>query len=93
MPQAMIMGIPIVATKVDGTPEAVSDGINGFLLGPHDVKGMAEKIIYLLGHADKAQAMGESGKAMVGEFDILKMVDEQEKLYLRLLREKGRVLE
>jgi glycosyltransferase involved in cell wall biosynthesis len=89
----MIMGIPIVATRVDGIPEAVSDGINGFLLEPHDVKGMAEKIVYLLRHSDKAQDMGEKGKAMVGEFDIWKMVDEQEKLYLKLLREKGRVLE
>jgi glycosyltransferase involved in cell wall biosynthesis len=92
LPQAMIMGIPIVATGVDGTPEAVSDGINGFLLEPHDIKGMAEKIVYLLRHSDKAQDMGEKGKAMVGEFDIGKMVTEQEKLYLKLLTEKGRVL-
>jgi hypothetical protein len=53
---------------------------------------MAEKIVYLLRHSDKAQDMGEKGKAMVGEFDIGKMVDEQEKLYLKLLTEKGRVL-
>ena len=93
LPQAMIMGIPIVATKVDGTPEAVSDGLNGFLVAPHDVRGMAEKIIYLLSHSDKAQDIGERGKAMVGEFDIWKMVDEQERLYLSLLREKGGVME
>jgi glycosyltransferase involved in cell wall biosynthesis len=93
LPQAMIMGIPIVATKVDGTPEAVTDGENGFLIAPHDVRGMAEKIVYLLSYSDKAQDMGERSKAMVGEFDIWKMVDEQEELYLRLLREKGRVLE
>jgi glycosyltransferase involved in cell wall biosynthesis len=92
LPQAMIMGIPIVATKVDGTPEAVIDGVNGFLVEPHDVKGMAENIIYLLNHAEKAVEMGKQGKGMVGAFDIWKMVDEQEKLYLDLLREKGRVM-
>ena len=93
LPQAMIMGIPIVATKVDGTPEAVIDGVNGFLRDPHDVRGMAENIYYLLNHSDKAVAMGKKGKGMVEAFDIGKMVREQEKLYLSLLREKGRVTE
>jgi glycosyltransferase involved in cell wall biosynthesis len=93
LPQAMIMGIPIVATKVDGTPEAVIDGVNGFLVEPHDLKGMAEKIVYFLSHSEKAVEMGKQGKEMVEEFDIGKMVSEQEKLYLSLLREKGRIRE
>ena len=33
-PQAMAAGVPIVATRVDGAPEAVIDGVNGFLLAP-----------------------------------------------------------
>jgi glycosyltransferase involved in cell wall biosynthesis len=90
LPQAMVMGIPIVATRVDGTPEAVANGVNGFLVEPHDVKGMAEKIVYLFDHPEKARAMGKRGKGMLGEFDIWRMVREQEKLYLMLLREKGR---
>jgi glycosyltransferase involved in cell wall biosynthesis len=92
LPQAMIMGIPIVATGVDGTPEAVTDGLNGFLVDPHDVRGMAEKIVYLLDHSEKAIDMGRRGKKMVEEFDIWKMVSEQEELYLSVLSEKGRVM-
>jgi hypothetical protein len=57
------------------------------------VRGMAEKIVYLLNHSEKARAMGVRGKGMTGEFDIRKMVSEQEKLYLSLLREKGRITE
>ena len=90
LPQAMIMGIPVVATKVDGTPEAVTDGVNGFLLEPRDIRRMAEKIIYLLDHPEEARGLGERGRGMVGAFDIWKMVEKQEKLYLKLLREKGR---
>jgi glycosyltransferase involved in cell wall biosynthesis len=92
LPQAMIMGIPIVATGVDGTPEAVTDGLNGFLVDPHDVRVMAEKIVYLLDHSEKAIAMGIRGQGMVEEFDIWKMVSEQEELYLSLLSEKGRIM-
>jgi glycosyltransferase involved in cell wall biosynthesis len=90
LPQAMVMGIPIVATRVDGTPEAVTNGVNGFLVEPQDTRGMAEKIIYLLDHPEEARDLGERGRDKVGEFDIWRMVREQEKLYLMLLREKGR---
>ncbi|MCJ7664155.1 MAG: glycosyltransferase, partial [Desulfobacterales bacterium] len=90
LPQAMAMGIPIVATGVDGTPEAVIHGVNGFVTKPRDIRGMAERIIYLLDHPKEAKNMGKQGKKMVVKFDIWKMVREQEDLYLKLLREKGR---
>jgi len=84
-PQAMASGIPVVATKVDGTPEAIQDGVNGFLLPPGDSEGMAEKIIYLIRHPEKASEMGERGKRLVEEFDIWKMLEQQEELYAHLL--------
>jgi glycosyltransferase involved in cell wall biosynthesis len=90
LPQAMAMGIPIVATGVDGTPEAVIHNVNGFITKPKDTREMAGRIIYLLDHPKKAKDMGKQGKKMVGEFDIRRMVREQEDLYLKLLREKGR---
>ncbi len=88
LPQAMAMGIPVVATSVDGTPEAVVPGVNGFLVEPKDLRGAAEKVIYLLDHPDEARRLGERGREMVDEFDIHKMVREQEGLYQRLLKEK-----
>jgi len=90
LPQAMAMGIPIVATDVDGTPEAVIHNVNGFITKPRDTKAMAERIIYLLDHPQEAKMMGKQGKKMVSEFDIRRMVREQEDLYLQLLRKKGR---
>ena len=90
LPQAMAMGIPIVATGIDGTPEAVIYGVNGFVTKPRDTKAMAKRIIYLLDHPKEAENMGKQGKKMVGGFDIRRMVREQADLYLKLLREKGR---
>jgi glycosyltransferase involved in cell wall biosynthesis len=84
-PQAMAAGIPIVATCVDGAPEAVRDGLNGYLLPPRDIKGLAEKVIYLLQHPDLARKMGQEGTRWVEEFDSDKMVRQQEELYLTLL--------
>ena len=85
-PQAMALGVPVVATEVDGAPEAIKNGINGYLLPPKDINAMAEKVIYLIRHPEKAQEMGEKGKGLVGEFDIWKMLAQQEELYTSLLK-------
>jgi len=81
----MCAGIPIVATSVDGTPEVVRDGSNGFLVQPGDIKGIVEKVIFLLKNPEKATEMGKKGLEMVMEFDIYKMVHDQEKLYEEIL--------
>jgi glycosyltransferase involved in cell wall biosynthesis len=84
LPQAMAAGVCIVATRVDGSPEAVRDGVNGFLVSPGDVSGLAEKVTFLLKDPAKASEMGKRGFELVGEFDINKMVIAQEKLYEEL---------
>ena len=84
LPQAMASGIPVVATNVNGSPEAVKDGLNGYLLPPGDVLGMAQKIIYLINNPGEKRAMGQKGRELVEEFDIWKMVKQQERLYANL---------
>lgn len=84
-PQAMAMGLPVVATAVDGTPEAVHDGVNGFLAPPGDVPRLSEKIIELLRDPALATRLGQQGQKLVQEFDIHRMVQQQEDLYERLV--------
>jgi glycosyltransferase involved in cell wall biosynthesis len=83
-PQAMASGVPVVATNVNGAPEAIRNGLNGYLLPPGDITGMAEKIIYLINNPEEARAMGKKGRELVEEFDIWKMVKQQEALYQKL---------
>jgi glycosyltransferase involved in cell wall biosynthesis len=86
-PQAMASGVPVIATKVDGAQEAIKNDINGYLLPPKDINGIAEKVIYLIRHPEKASEMGEKGKSLVEEFSIWKMLEQQEELYASLLKE------
>jgi glycosyltransferase involved in cell wall biosynthesis len=86
-PQAMAAGVPIVATGVDGAPEAIKDGINGYLLPPGDIKGLADRVIYLLRHPDLTRKMGQQGLSFVDEFDSDQMVRQQEELYSRAISE------
>lgn len=80
-PQSMAAGLPVVGTRVDGGPEAVVDGENGWLFEPRDVDGMAARIAELLNDPGRAREMGEKGHARVAEFDIDLMVRQQEELY------------
>ena len=88
-PQAMASELAIVGTRVDGAPEAVINGETGYLVPPKDYQGLAEKIIALLKNEEKRKQFGKKGASLVKEFDIWKMVKDQEELYLKLLREKG----
>jgi glycosyltransferase involved in cell wall biosynthesis len=85
VPEAMAAGVPVVATRVDGTPEVVREGETGFLVEPHDVENLSERIVWLLSHREAAQRMGERGRGRVEEFDIDVMVRRQEDLYEELL--------
>jgi glycosyltransferase involved in cell wall biosynthesis len=74
---------------VDGSPEAVADGVTGFLVQPGDVAGAADKVIRLLRDPALRRKMGEEGRRRVAEFDIDLMVRRQEELYEQLLAERG----
>ena len=84
-PEAMAAGVPIVACRVDGAPEAVEDGQTGYLCQPGDVAGIAGRMVLLLKDRNMARAMGAKGRSRVREWDIDEMVRQQELLYLDLL--------
>lgn len=60
-PQAMCASIPIVATCVDGAPEAIADGESGYLVAPRDCGSMARHILHLIGNDAMRASMGEAG--------------------------------
>lgn len=88
--QAQAAGLPVIATRAGGTPEAVQEGISGHILAPRDVSGFASRVVELLTDPDRARAMGEAGKARLGrEFDIRVMLGQVEDVYRDLAALKG----
>jgi glycosyltransferase involved in cell wall biosynthesis len=42
--EAMAAGVPVVATRVEGVPEAVRDGLEGLIAAPNDAADLARAI-------------------------------------------------
>jgi glycosyltransferase involved in cell wall biosynthesis len=55
-------GKPVVATRIDGIPEIVEDGVSGFLFEPHDVAGMSAAVTRLLEDEPRRIEMGAAGR-------------------------------
>lgn len=88
VPQALLSGVPVVATAADGTREIVEDGVDGYLANPGDVEGLADRVARILtGEASPDPAFKRD--RLVREFDQDEMVRAQERLYEELLRRKG----
>ena len=58
-------GVPVVATAVGGTPEAVADGVDGYLVPPGDPAALAGRIIDVLAMGEACKAMGQRGRERI----------------------------
>jgi glycosyltransferase involved in cell wall biosynthesis len=86
IPQAMTMGIPVIANRVGGIPEVIQEGVTGYLCQPGDINNTAEVCIYLINHPMKRAEMGRKGRAFVeNEFSLDVMIDQISTLYEDLL--------
>jgi glycosyltransferase involved in cell wall biosynthesis len=82
---------PVVATRVGGVPDLVSDGHTGFLVGRGDVAALTRATMRLLDDPGLAEACGEAGRRLVEKrFDFRARTACVEALYEEVARaEKG----
>jgi glycosyltransferase involved in cell wall biosynthesis len=75
-------GIPVVATRHSGIPEAVEDGVTGFLVKEGDRRALAARIGALLDGADLRREMGFAARALAVErFDRARQAERLEAIY------------
>ena len=86
--EAMIMGRPVVATNMGGASEMVIDGVNGFIVPPHDSKSLAEAICKLIEDKNLRNKMGEEGKRIaIKKFNFKTYIEKLNKVYQELLED------
>ncbi len=82
---AQAAGVPVVACRTGGIPEAVQDGVNGLLVPPRDSGALAAALLRLVSDPDLRLRLAEAAKRTVESFDIRRTVESYVDLYGRLL--------
>jgi glycosyltransferase involved in cell wall biosynthesis len=92
--EAMLLGVPVVATAVGGVPELIEDGVSGMLVPARDVEALAATIRMLRADPGLRRRLGEQGRERIRKnFGVEAVVPRWEKFYSRVLREKQSVFE
>jgi glycosyltransferase involved in cell wall biosynthesis len=75
--QALAMGKPVVASRIGGIPETVSDGQTGILIEPGNVDQLTNAIISLISDSALRSRMGLAGRRQAQQFFAADVVAEQ----------------
>ena len=69
--EAMAHGKPVVATRVGGIPELITNGVSGHLVDRGDAGAMSDRILQLLDDPVLRMRMGDAGRETVSrKFDL-----------------------
>jgi glycosyltransferase involved in cell wall biosynthesis len=80
--EAMAAGLPVVATRVGGTPEIIEHDVSGLLVSSQDTEALAGAIVRILENRDLAARLAQAGqKRMRTHFSFDRLLAELERLY------------
>ena len=81
----MAAGLPVVASRTGGIPEAVEDGRTGLLVPPGDSVRLSRALGHLIEDSGLARAMGRAGSHRAERFfSAERMIEETLEVYRTL---------
>jgi len=86
--EAMACEVPVVASRVGGIPEVVTDGVDGCLMEPGNIVQMAQYALSILGDEQKRIGMGKSARENAQQrFCSSKIIPAYEAYYNKILNQ------
>ena len=90
--EAMSCGLPCVATRVSGTEDMITHGVNGLLVEPEDYHSMAQALLVLLRDPVRSSAYGKAARQIIEQNYSLEHVTEiYVKLYQQMIDDSKRI--
>jgi len=83
--EAMSCGLPCVATRVSGSEDIISHGVNGLLVEPEDYQGIAQALLTLLNDPLLSQKYGHAARETIERhYSLEQVMDRYIELYQRI---------
>lgn len=84
--EAMASGVPVVATRGGGTPELMTDGVEGYLVTDNDIAASSARVLALLEDEQLRRTLGNAGRARAErQFSLAACASAYEALYASLV--------
>lgn len=84
--EAMVQGLPIVATRVGAVPEILTDGLDAVLVEPGDASGLSAAVAALAADSERRRLLGEAASERarrLADEDVYQRLDQ---IYLNVIR-------
>jgi N-acetyl-alpha-D-glucosaminyl L-malate synthase BshA len=82
--EAMSCGVPVIATRVGGVPEVITEGSDGYLANVGDVDTMAERAVEILKDKETWRRMSAAARAGAERFSADTIVPMYERYYTKV---------
>ena len=81
-------GVPVIASRIGGIPDIITDGYNGFVCDPNNPDEFANKIIKIYSDENLQNQLKTNARTYSEEnLDITKMNNEYINVFLSLFKE------
>ena len=60
--EALIHGVPVIASQIGGVSEVIKDGVNGFLFNPYEAGDLSAKISAIMGNPQILESVTEGAR-------------------------------
>jgi glycosyltransferase involved in cell wall biosynthesis len=82
--EAMSWRLPVIATPVGGIPQVVEHDVNGLLVAPGDIDGLAAHIVRLMKDPALRERLGAAARATIETgFSLEEALDHLSRIYRR----------